>query len=133
MDDKFWMTRALLIANKALSVNEFPVGAILVYDNFELAYCFNSCYLNSFCHAENNIFTRTSFYLSKCFFNESTLYITLEPCFVCLSFIFYYRIKKLVFGAYSYNLNKYEFSSINITKGLLAKESLNLLNFFFKN
>lgn len=131
MNDIFWMTRALAIANKALSIKEFPVGAILVYNNFEISYCSNSCYIYNFCHAESNIFTRSSFYLSKCFFDKSTLYITLEPCFICFSFITYYRIKRLVFGAYSNTFNNYDLKKITVNKGMLEKESLHILKEFF--
>ena len=71
MDDFFWMRRALFIANKALLIKEFPVASILVINNFELAYCFNSCYVSNFCHSENNIIVKSAFYFSKCFLNDS--------------------------------------------------------------
>lgn len=130
MDDHFWMARALLIANKALSIGELPIAAVLIYNNFELAYCLNSCYVSNFCHAENNIFLKSCFYLSKNFLNECTLYVTLEPCFICFSFICYYRIKKIIFAAHSYNFNNY--NSIDVKKGVLEKESLLILKSFFK-
>lgn len=132
MDDEFWMARALLIANKALSINELPVCAILVYNNFEISYCLNSCYVYNFCHAENNVFSRACFYLSKNFLSECTLYVTLEPCNVCFSFICYHRIKKLVFGVCSgVNNNKYCSNNIKIKSGILENESLKLLKKFF--
>lgn len=122
------MARALLVANKALAIKEFPVGAVLVYDNLELACCFNSCYIYNMCHAENNIFKKSFFYFSRKKLSKSTLYITLEPCFICISFISYYRIEKLVFAVASNNLNNY---NIHIEKGILEKESLILLKKFF--
>lgn len=131
MDDEFWMARALLIANKALSINELPVGAILVYDDFEISYCLNSCYVYNFCHAESNVLSRACFYLSKNFLSGCTLYVTLEPCVVCFSFICYHRIKKLVFGAHSGNNNTYCINNIKIKSGVLEKESLKLLKKFF--
>ncbi len=132
MDDEFWMARALLIANKALSINELPVGAILVYDNFEISYCLNSCYIYNFCHAESNIFSKSCFYMSKNFLSKCTLYVTLEPCCVCLSFIYYYRIKKLVFGARSSINNNCYINNVKIKSGILEKESLKLLKKFFR-
>jgi len=130
MDDHFWMARALLIANKALSIGELPIAAVLIYNNFELAYCLNSCYVSNFCHAESNIFLKSCFYLSKNFLNECSLYVTLEPCFICFSFICYYRIKRIIFAAHSYNFNNY--NSIEVKKGVLEKESLLILKRFFK-
>lgn len=133
MDDEFWMARALLIANKALSINEMPICALLVYNNFEISYCLNSCYIHNFCHAENNVFSKTCFYLSKNFLSECTLYVTLEPCFICFSFICNYRIKSLVFAAYSNSYNNYLIKDLNVKKGILEKESLYLLKSFFKH
>ncbi|HIH2762870.1 MAG TPA: nucleoside deaminase [Candidatus Azoamicus sp.] len=130
MDDNFWMARALLIANKALSIGEIPIAAILIHNDFEVAYCLNSCYISNFCHAENNIFLKSCFYLSKNFLNECTLYVTLEPCFICYSFICYYRVKKLTFAAYSGEINNY--NELNVKKGVLEKESLYILKKFFK-
>lgn len=130
MNDIFWMARALLIANKALAIKEFPVGAVLVYDNFELSCCFNSCYIYNICHAENNIFNKSFFYFARKSLSKSTLYITLEPCAICFSFIAYYRIKKLVFAAHSNNYNSY---NIEVKKGILEKESLILIEKFFNN
>jgi len=128
MSDHFWMTRALFIANKALSIKEFPVGAVLVYNDFELACCFNSCYIYNVCHAENNIFLKSFFYLSRKNLSTSVLYLTLEPCLTCFSFITYYKIRKLVFAV---SVNNYDFCNIEVKKGILEKDSLILLEKFF--
>lgn len=133
MDDDFWMTRALLLANKALLLNELPVGSILVYDNFELSGSINSCYVSSFNHSEVNLISRSCFYFSDNYFYKSTLYVTLEPCFICLSILSSYNIERIVFGAYSHKLLYNLYNNIKVTGGVLENESIFLLKAFFFN
>jgi len=140
MTDVFWMKRALLFANKALFLNNIPVGAVLVYDNIEIGSSFNYSGFTfcSFYHAECISLNQGSFYLSDCLCNNVTLYVTLEPCFMCMSFAFFSKIRRIVFGAYSGNgdvLILRSFSTlISLKGGLLESESKNLLKtFYLKN
>ncbi len=134
------MRRALLLAHKALKNGKIPIGSVLINKNFELGLGFNfSNYtLYPFSHAEINALKQGFFYSSNKYLNDCTLYITLEPCFLCLSTIFYSRIKRIVFGAYYTDKmkNKIKYNYINkleSTGGLLEKDSNNLLNIFFNN
>lgn len=127
MDDIFWMKRALLLANKALFYNQMPIGATLVRNNFELAFAINSYFM----HAEINLINKACFYFNQKVFSDSTLYVTLKPCFECMSIIFNYKICNLVFGVYSDFMTFKNFNKINIKGGFLNEDSLLLLKSFF--
>lgn len=127
------MTRALLLANKALSINAVPIASILVYNNFELANSINSCYSYKLCHAENNLIFKSSFYFSKSFFENSIIYLTLEPCCVCYDIINYYRIKRVIFAVNCIGAKAYYCHENNLDLTFKVK-SLNLIkSFFIKN
>lgn len=140
IDDTFWMRRALLLAKTALCLNKVPVASVIVCNNFELGSGFNFSSYNfaSLSHAEINSLKQACFYLSNYILSECTLYVTLEPCFVCLSVIFSSRIKRVVFGAYykkykCHTLVKsnYYNTAFFLRGGLLEDESKNLLYKFF--
>lgn len=130
MNDNFWMFRALLVAKKSFFINELPVGSILVYNDFELSFALN-CFLGyHYFHSEINIFRKASFYFSANIFDKSVLYVTLQPCFNCLSILFYYKISKIVFGSYSFFYDNF-FITKNILGGILENECTYLLKNFF--
>lgn len=137
-DDEFWMRRALLLAKHALKNGKIPIGSVLTNKNFEIGIGFNfsNSTLYSFSHAEINSLKQGFFYSSNKYLNDSTLYITLEPCFLCLSTLFYSRIKRIVFGAYYTDKikNKIKYNYINKLEskgGLLENDSNKLLKIFF--
>ncbi len=140
IDDTFWMKRALFFARKSLVLKKIPVAAILVNNNFEIGVGFNfsgfDCY--SFCHAEINSLRQASFYSFNHVFKNVTLYVTLEPCLMCVSSIFFSGVKCIIFSAYidrdEYkNVAKFKRfnNSLSFKGGLLKKESVFLLNKFF--
>lgn len=130
------MKRALLLAKKSLIKGNMPIAAILVNNNFEIGIGLNfkNC---TFLHAEINALKQGLFYSSKKNLNNNTLYITLEPCFLCLSNIFYLKIKNVIFASYytdiiKKNLKLNYLSNYKITGGILENESKNLMHIFFK-
>jgi len=135
INDIFWMKRALLLAENALVLNKVPVASVLVNDNFELGVGLN---FGIYSHAEVNALKQASFYLSECILSDCTLYVTLEPCYVCLSASMLSKVKQIIFGAYykKYKCstflksNYYDFSFF-LKGGLLQEESKNLLYKFF--
>lgn len=133
MNDHFWMSRALLLANRALKLNEIPVGAILTINNLEIANSINYCYLSTFNHSEIKLFNKANFYFSNYYFYNTTLYVTLEPCNICLYLISFYRIKRIVFGAHSNFVLKNDYNN-DLNGGIMKNESIFLLkSFFIKN
>ena len=138
--DEYFMMEALKEAEKAMYIDEVPVGAVVVCDNQIIARAHN--YIEALndvtAHAEMQAFTAAADYLGGKFLEECTLYVTLEPCVMCAGASYWTHLKKIVFGASD---EKRGFSSINETiihpktevlRGVLEKECSKLLKDFFK-
>ena len=96
------MARAIRLAEKALSYNEIPVGAIIVKNNIIIGQGYNQKELlnDPTAHAEIIAITSAASTEKNWRLNDSTLYVTKEPCSMCAGAIINARISKLVFGAY---------------------------------
>ena len=138
--DEYFMMEALKEAEKAMDIDEVPVGAVVVCDNQIIARAHNYTEaLNDVtAHAEMQAFTSAADYLGGKYLEECTLYVTLEPCVMCAGASYWTHLKKIVLGASD---EKRGFSSINQTiihprtevlKGILEKECVKLLKDFFK-
>lgn len=99
--DRIWMELAIEQAANAAAEGEIPVGAVFVKDNAAVARAGNSpigsC--DPTAHAEINVIREASHILAN-YRLGGTLYITLEPCLMCMGAIIHSRIERLVFGAY---------------------------------
>jgi tRNA(adenine34) deaminase len=100
--DHHWMQHALTLAATARDRAEVPVGAVLVADNALIGEGFNQPITNCDPTAHAEIIalraganTRDNYRLLN-----TTLYVTLEPCIMCLGAIVHARVQRLVFGAY---------------------------------
>lgn len=143
--DEFFMKKALLLADTAFKNNEIPVGAILVKDGCVISEGFNNKDNQKKVtkHAELIAIEEASNKLSDWRLCDTTLYVTMEPCPMCASAIQQSRIKRLVYGCSSNNIDnekiiklilqnpKYN-HSVEITKNVLEKESSKILKEFFK-
>lgn len=132
MKDLFWMKRALLLANKAYKLNKIPIGAVLVFNNFEIGTGFNFSGLNfcPFYHAEIIAIKQGSFYTSNYFLQNSKLYVTLKPCIICKSCCSISKIKKIIFCLNCHNNNKINYNKK--IKFLRNKKIKNELFFLIK-
>lgn len=99
--DNYWMQRALALAERAVQAGEVPVGALLVSDNRVLAEGYNQCILRAdpTAHAEIVAIRQGCEQLSNYRLPGVTLYVTLEPCVMCVGAIVHARIARLVYGA----------------------------------
>lgn len=102
-DDSWLMGLALEEAEKAFSMGEVPVGAVIV--NSERKILSRSHNLkeekgNPLLHAELIAIEKASRELSDWRLSGCTLYVTLEPCLMCMGAIWQSRIERVVFGAY---------------------------------
>ena len=104
MNINFFMDKALEQANKALLMNEVPIGAVLV-DNSSKEIIFASHNLvnshhNSTLHAEMIVINESCKKTKNKFLNNTTLFVTLEPCAMCAAAISEVHIERIYFGAY---------------------------------
>lgn len=99
--DEFWMTRALDLARCAEALGEVPIGAVLVKDGRPIAEGFNSpIRLNDpTAHAEIIALREGGQIEGNYRLVGCTLYVTLEPCVMCMGAILNARLSRLVFGA----------------------------------
>ncbi|MEG0283907.1 MAG: nucleoside deaminase [Erysipelotrichales bacterium] len=102
MNDKDYMKLALEEAYKAYDLNEVPVGAILVLDDNVISKSHNTNNLNNNAlqHAEINVINDACQKLKRKTLEDATLYVTLEPCMMCLGAIKNARIHKVCFGTF---------------------------------
>jgi len=99
--DQRWMRHALRMAGRAEQAGEVPVGAVLVKDGELLAEGWNRpIELNDpTAHAEVMALRAAGSAIGNYRLSRSTLYVTLEPCVMCVGAIAHARVERLVFGA----------------------------------
>lgn len=145
--DYQWMQQAYNLALQAKTHNEVPVGAVIISDNNELLGCgYNQVIqnLDPCAHAEIIALRTAAQKLQNYRLLNTTLYVTLEPCIMCMGAIFHARVKRLVFATREFKsgaacsvfnlLNGYPlYYKIQIDEGIMQKECANLLLNFFEN
>lgn len=100
MSDALFMSRALELAREAEKLGEVPVGAVIVRKGEIIAEGFNRP-INSndpTAHAEIVAMREASQKLSSYRLNDTTLYVTLEPCAMCAGAMVHARVKRLVYA-----------------------------------
>lgn len=143
--DKYYMRLAIQEAEKASEAGEVPVGAVLVHKNRILGRAHNQAELlkDPTAHAEMLALTQACEALGQQRLPDTTLYVTLEPCPMCVGAMILARIGRLVFGAREkktgacgsvvHLLADGEWNHrFKIEEGLLEFESAALLQEFFK-
>ncbi|MEN3190582.1 MAG: tRNA adenosine(34) deaminase TadA [Atribacterota bacterium] len=100
--DLILMKEALKEAKTAYSCQEVPVGAVIVYQGKIIARTHNRKeeLQDPTAHAEILAIRQATKYLKSWHLEDTTLYVTLEPCPMCAYAILQSRIKRLIFGAY---------------------------------
>lgn len=104
VSDHLWfMSMALEQAELAYKAQEVPVGAVLVSPEGEVLskhYNLKESHFNPTAHAELLVMTDAAKKLQNWRLSDCVLYVTLEPCSMCLAGMVQSRIKQCVFGAY---------------------------------
>ncbi len=101
LSDEYFMNEALKEAQKAMDLEEVPVGAVVVNQNRIIARAHNQTQqLNDVtAHAEMVAITSASNYLGAKYLSDCTLYVTLEPCVMCAAALKWAHLDRLVFAA----------------------------------
>ena len=101
IEDEKWMQFAIIEANIAKDKGEVPVGSIIIKNNQIIAKAHN-CPISKndpTAHAEIEVLRKAGEILHNYRLPKTTLYVTLEPCAMCLGAMIHARIEKVVFGA----------------------------------
>jgi tRNA(adenine34) deaminase len=143
--DNYFMKAALKAAKKAWENGEVPVGAVLVKDDEIISTGQNSPITSNdpTAHAEIIALREGGEKLKNYRLIDTILYVTIEPCTMCMGAIIHARIKKLVFGTFDpragaagslFDLtieNKFN-HKVEIKSGILESECRELIQDFFK-
>ena len=146
MSDLFWMQQAFDLALIAGEKGEVPVGAVLVDENNNIigrGYNQVVTTKDPSAHAEIIALREGAANLNNYRLQNTTLYVTLEPCCMCAGALVHARIKRLVFatrdlkagaaGSMFNLLQGYPLNhQIQIDEGFLQEECSTLLADFFK-
>jgi len=143
--DEAWMRYAFRLAQRAEQQGEVPVGAIVVKDDRCIAEGWNASIAthDPTAHAEMVALRKAGLALENYRLSDATIYVTLEPCVMCMGAISHARVKRLVFGAFdpkrgavchALSLTDASFLNhrINWVGGVLEIECSELLRDFFR-
>jgi hydroxymethylpyrimidine/phosphomethylpyrimidine kinase len=100
-DDERFLARALVLAGQAAMQGEVPVGAVIVHEGVVIAEAHNTREHahDATGHAEITALRHAGQHLRRWRLHDCTLYVTLEPCFMCAGALMQGRISRVVFGA----------------------------------
>ena len=144
-EDQKWMKIAIQEAKKAVNEGEVPVGAILVKNGMVIAKAHNRPITknDATAHAEILAIRKAGKKEKNYRLVGTTLYVTLEPCLMCLGALINARIERIVFGAKNTkngfcgslvdltNDSQFNHRAI-VTGGVLEKQCQEILRSFFK-
>ena len=143
--DAAWMRLAIEQAHQAESLGEVPVGAVLVIDGALIAAAFNApisgC--DPSAHAEIAVLRKAAELRKNYRLPFSTLYVTIEPCTMCMGAMIHSRVQRVVFGAREPRAGavvsqlqlagqSFYNHQIEVTEGVLADECGALVSTFFR-
>ncbi len=143
--DRHWMGEALLLARQAAEAGEVPVGAVLVHGGRLIGSGWNRPIVTSdpTSHAEIHALRDAASRLGNYRLVDTTLYVTLEPCVMCVGAMVHARVARLVYaapepktGAVQSRFRLLEPGlhnhRVEVQEGVLAEESAELLRSFFR-
>jgi tRNA(adenine34) deaminase len=126
------MRRALELARRAQDEGEVPIGALVVLKDEVLGEGWNRPIAanDPTAHAEINALRTAAKRQGNYRLTGATLYVTLEPCEMCMGAMFHARVARLVYGATDPKKLVLK-SSMTVERGLLADECGAILSKFF--
>ncbi len=144
--DLTFMQIALEEAARASAIGEVPIAALIVQDGrvFAQAHNFRELWQDPTAHAEVIAIRAAAKTLGTWRLTDTTLYVTVEPCSMCIGAIILARVSRVVFGAWDQKAGAcgslFDLPSepklnhrVAVTGGILEQESQALIQKFFKN
>jgi tRNA(adenine34) deaminase len=144
-DHTAWMELALAQARLAESAGEVPIGAVVVHAGRQIGSGHNHPVgLNDpTAHAEILALRQAATHLQNYRLTEATLYVTLEPCLMCIGAMVHARIGALVYAAPDPKVNAVHLAgeladrnALNhrfaVTQGVMEAEAAGLLRGYFR-
>ncbi|PIC68998.1 tRNA-specific adenosine deaminase [Sporosarcina sp. P16b] len=145
-DDEYYMRLAIAEAEKAAALAEVPIGAVIVHNEQVIAAAHNlrETTQNAVTHAELSAIQIACEKIGSWRLEDTTLYVTLEPCPMCAGAILQSRIPRVVYGArdpkggcvhtFYQLLNDSRFNhECIVTEGVLGEDCGQLLTAFFRS
>ena len=140
-----YMKTAIILAKKAIELDEVPIGAVIVCNGKVIASAYNQRETTQMAtaHAEILAINKACKKLKSWRLDGAEMYVTLEPCPMCAGAIVNARIKKVYFGAYEQKsggaISKFNILSEgglnHVTEfegGIMEEECSNMLKNYFK-
>jgi tRNA(adenine34) deaminase len=144
-DDLRWMAEALHEAERAEALGEVPVGAVVVVSGACIGRGHNAPILlhDPTAHAEVQALRAAAQHLGNYRLVDATLYVTVEPCLMCMGALLHARVQRLVFGCHDRKFGAagslYDLSSdirlnhqLEVTAGVAEEQCRTLLQRFFQ-
>ncbi|MBU4484083.1 tRNA adenosine(34) deaminase TadA [bacterium] len=145
MNHEYFMQEAIEEAKKAAAIKEVPIGAVAVVDGEIVARAHNlrETTQDPFGHAESLLIKELAQKYNFWRLENVTIYVTCEPCIMCMGAMLQSRIQKIVYGCRDPKAGAcgslYDLSNdtrlnhqIEVVSGVLEKECGLLLSNFFK-
>jgi len=143
-EDEKWMNLALVQARIAQEKGEVPVGAVLVHNGILVAKAHNQPIStnDASAHAEIQLIRSAGQILKNYRLTGNSIYVTLEPCAMCLGALIHARVERIIYGAHDpksgvcgssenlINANCFN-HKINVVGGIFENKSKKLLKEFF--
>lgn len=144
--DEIFMSEAIILAKQAFAQGEVPVGALVVKDSKVIGRGFNQPIYTSdpTAHAEIVALRDAAITVQNYRLSDCSLYVTIEPCAMCVGAMVHARIQRVIFGATEpragslvSQLKLMDMSHFNHTfewqGGVLETECGDLMRDFFKS
>ncbi len=141
MTDEYFMQQALQEARKAFEKDEIPIGAIVVMNDRIIGRGFNQVELlrDPTAHAEMIALTAAFNYIGAKYLQDATLYVTVEPCLMCVGALHWSKIGRVVWGADDVKNGHRKYTGethpfhpkTQLTSGVLKEPCAQLMKSFF--